>query len=104
MSSSEIENFNRLESCNPANFESAMKSVALARENPHDSAKRRVLCRLPFPPDLGAMEVKMTPAEYTGRVLCFREHKDWCFRDKTQKTENSSSQSSKQPIKDDSMM
>ncbi len=53
--------------------------MALAKENPHESARRRVLCRLPFPPSLGVVEAKMTPAEYTGRVQCFREHKDSSF-------------------------
>ena len=48
-------------------------------------AKRRDLCRLPFPSGLGAMEAKMTPAGYTGRVLCFREHKKGCFCSAKQK-------------------
>ena len=54
-------------------------------ENHTIQARRRDLCRLPFPPGLGAIEAKMTPASYTGRVLCFREHKKGCFRSSTRK-------------------
>ena len=60
-------------------FENGISVWCWLGENHTIQARRRVLCRLPFPPGLGMMEAKMTPAEYTGRVLCFREHKDSSF-------------------------
>ena len=64
-------------------------------ENHTIQARRRDLCRLPFPSGLGAMEAWVTPAGYTGRVLCFRKHKKGCFCSAKQKTQNPSNQSTK---------
>ena len=77
------------------NFENGIFVCCWLGKNHTIPARRRVLCRLPFPSGLGTMEAWVTPAGYTGRVLCFREHKKGCFCSAKQKTQNSSSQSTK---------
>ena len=69
-------------------FENGISVWCWLGKNHTIPAKRRDLCRLPFLSGLGAMEAKMTPAGYTGRVLCFREHKKGVFAVQSEKTQN----------------
>ena len=66
-------------------FENGISVCCWLGKNHTIPARRRVLCRLPFPSGLGTMEAWVTPAGYTGGVLCFREHKKGCFCSARQK-------------------